>query len=129
MLKFQRKCVLIVYDSRHKREKLLLPEMRVTRKILTQAAANLFPFINSLVFSIQSLNLKTHFNSTTRSPTFYCLKRKKRQFVRTNLIVKNCFNGEFYWRKVFHYGFKIQILTWTYHCRSQNLQPARSLKH
>ena len=31
---------------------------------------------------------------------------------------------EFYNLNVFHYGFKIKSLTWTYHCRFQNLQPA-----
>ena len=31
---------------------------------------------------------------------------------------------EFYYLNVYHYGFKIQSLTWTYHCRFQNLQPA-----
>ena len=31
---------------------------------------------------------------------------------------------EFYWLDGCHYGFKIQSLTWTNHCRSRNLQPA-----
>ena len=39
----------------------------------------------------------------TRSPTFYCSKRKKRQFVWRNLLVENRLNDEFYWPSVFHY--------------------------
>ena len=30
---------------------------------------------------------------------------------------------EFYWLSICHYGFKIRSQTWTYHRRSQNLQP------
>ena len=73
--------------------------------------------------------LKNYSNSTflcwkTRSPTLYCLKRKKLQFVQIQLLVENRLNGEFYWPNVFHYRFKIQSLTWNLHCRSHNLQPA-----
>ena len=31
--------------------------------------------------------------------------------------------NEFYWLSICHYGFKIRSQTWTYHRRSQNLQP------
>ena len=30
----------------------------------------------------------------TKSSTFYCLKRKKRQFVRINALVENSLNDE-----------------------------------
>ena len=47
------------------------------------------------------------------SRQFYCLKRKKRQFVGTNLVVVNRLNGGLYGPNVCHYGFK----------SSQNWQP------
>ena len=55
--------------------------MRMTRKIFIQAAVKNF-FINLIEFFKWSLHLKDYSNSTflswkTKSPTFYCLKRKK----------------------------------------------------
>ena len=86
-----------------------------------------FILINLFEFLKESWHLKNYFNSNflswkTRSSTFYFLKSKKRQFVRINLLLENGLNGKFYCPNVFHYGFKIQSLTWTLHCRSQNLE-------
>ena len=65
-----------------------------------------------------------------RALLFSAGREKKCQFLRINLLVENCLNSEFYWRNFFHYRFKIQSLTWTWHCRSHNLQPAStSEKH
>ena len=76
----------------------------------------------------QSLRLKNYSNSTflcwTKSPLFYCSRRKKRQFIRIILLVENCLNDEFYRSNVSHYEFKIQSLTWTLHRSSKNVQPA-----
>ena len=80
------------------------------------------------LFTQWSLHLKNYSNRIflcwkTKSPTFYCLKRKKTSIRPNKFACGKPFNGEFYWPNVFHYGFKIQSLTWTLHCRSQNLQP------
>ena len=70
--------------------------MRVTRKIFTRAATNLF-FLTNLTLS---LHWKDYSNSTflcwkTKSPIFYYLKRKKRQVVWINFLVENRLNHEF----------------------------------
>ena len=89
-----------------------------------------FTFLTNLIEIFKwSLHSKNYSNNTflcwkTRSSSFYCSKRKKRQFVQINLLVENHFNSEFYWQNVFDYRLKIQSLTWTLHCRSQHLQPA-----
>ena len=82
---------------------------------------------------IKSLLLKSYSNRTflcwkSISPTFYCSKSKKCQFVGINFLAENSLNDEFYWPNVFHYWFKIQSLTLTLPCRSQNLQPANTFK-
>ena len=50
-------------------------------------------FINLIEFFKQSVHLKNYSNSTflfgkTKSPIFYCLKERKREFVRINLLVE-----------------------------------------
>ena len=60
---------------------LLFPEMQVTKKIFTRAAAKKLFFINLIEFFKQSLHLKAYSNSTflgskTKSPIFYCLKEE-----------------------------------------------------
>ena len=80
-----------------------------------------------------SLHFKDYSNCTflcwkTKSTTFYRSKWKKHQFVWINLLVENRLNDKLYWLNVFHYGSKIQSLTWALHCRSQNLQPARDFE-
>ena len=94
-----------------------------------------FILINLFEFLKESWHLKNYFNSNflswkTRRSTFYFPKSKNRQFVRINLLLENGLNGKFYCPNVFHYGFKIQSLTWTIHCRSQNLESdSTSLKN
>ena len=114
---------------RPKRKVLLFPEMRVTRKMFTRAAANLFFQSILLNFLNKVYTKKNYSNSTflcwkTRSPTFYFSKSRKRQFFWTNLTVENRLKSKFYSPNFFHWRCKIQALTWTFHCRSQNLQPA-----
>ena len=45
----------------------------------------------------------------------FIIRRKKCQFTWINVLVENRLHGEFYWPNVFHYGFKIQLLTWALH--------------
>ena len=64
-------------------------------------------FISSInlieFFFFFNLHLKNYSNSSflcwkRKRPTFYCSKRKKREFLRINSLVKNRLNGGFYWR-------------------------------
>ena len=113
------------FGIRQKRKILLFLEMEVTRKMFCQIF-----FVTSLIgFFKWSLHLKSYSNSTflcwkTKSPILCSSKRKKHKFVWINFLVENRLDAKFYWPKFFHYGFKIQWLTWTLDCRSQNLQPA-----
>ena len=67
---------------------LLFPEMRVTKKIFTWAAAKKSFFINLIDFFKWSLHLKNYSLSwKIKSPIFYFFKGKKRRFVRINLLV------------------------------------------
>ena len=88
-------------------------------------------FIQAANFCFQKCKWWEKSSSRRLSPTFYCLKRKKHQFVWINLVVENCLNSEFCWTKVLHSGFKIQSLTWILHDRSQEIysQLAHLLKH
>ena len=57
---------------------------------------------------------------------FIAGREKKSQFLRINLLAENCLNSDR--PNFFHYRFKIQSLTWTWHRRSQNLQPTSTSK-
>ena len=59
-----------------------------------------FIFVTFLLFFFFSLYLKNYWNNNflcwkTRSPTFYCSKKKKNQFIPINLLVANRLNYEF----------------------------------
>ena len=119
--------LLCFFGPRPKRKILLFPEIWVTWKIFTRAAAiffNQFNWIFKIKFTLEELLYTTFLFFWKNKETFYCSKGTKRQFVRINWLVEKHFNGESYWPNVFHYGFKIQSLRWTLHCRSHNLQPA-----
>ena len=52
----------------------------------------------------------------TKSPNFYCSKRKKRQFIRINSLVENRLHGELFRPNVCHYGLKFN------HQRERNIR-------
>ena len=91
----------------------LVSEMRMTKEIFTWAVAKNF-FINLTEFFKQSLHLKNYSNNTflswkTKSHIFYCLKGKRRKFIRMNLLVKIFFVCVFFWSKkcIFSYTFDL----------------------
>ena len=102
-----------------KRKIVLFLEMWVTKKIFTRAVANFFffffNFIEFFKYSVHLTTLTAVFFVGKKRVLPYCSKGKKRQFVRIHLLVENHPKGEFYWLSVFHYGLKIQSLTWTLH--------------
>ena len=100
---------------RQENKKLLFPEMRVTKKIFTWAAASSVFLVNVIDFFKQSLHLKNYSHITfrcwkTKSPIFYCLKAKKCKFVRINLLVEIfLFVYVFLKQKIFSYTLEICV--------------------
>ena len=86
--------------------------MRVTKKISTLAAENFFfdqfNWIFYIKFTLNELPLLIN-----KESCLLLLEEKKRQLVQINWLVENRLNSEFCWPNVWHYGIKIQCLTWT----------------
>ena len=103
----------------------------MTRKIFTRAAANLFFSIDLTEFFWIKFTRKElrwqHFSLLkNKSPTLFIVWSEKKSmqniflFIQINLLVENRLYNEFFC----HYGFKIESVTRTLHCRSENLQPS-----
>ena len=102
---------------------LLFPEMRVTKKIFTRAAAKKSFFINLIDFFKWSLHLKNYSLCwKIKSPIFYFFKGKKRRFVRINLLV------DFFVCVCVFFLNKKRIYSYTWHAGGQvikNFSPSR----